>query len=72
MGVRRVYGLLDSLLKVGGVGGGEPRECGSRVLEYLQRTFLGTSSLALLLFFCCNLIVGLSVKGTHIHSDILN
>lgn len=51
MEARRVYGLLDPLLKVGGVGGGGPRGCGLRVLEYLQRTFLGTSISAFLLFF---------------------
>jgi hypothetical protein len=46
MGVRRVYGLLDPLLRVEDGGGGGPRGYGLRVLEYLQRTFQGTSASA--------------------------
>jgi len=46
MGVLRVYVLLGPLLTAGGVGGGGRRGYGLRVLEYLPRTFLGTSSLA--------------------------
>jgi hypothetical protein len=55
MGVRRVYGLLDPSLRGVNVGGGGRRGYGLRVLEYRQRTFLGTSLSALLLFFCCSL-----------------
>lgn len=42
MGVRMVYGLLDPLLRVGGKERGGRIGYGSIVLEYLQRTFLGT------------------------------
>ena len=53
-GVRRVYGLLDPLLMVGGGEGGGRRGYGLRVLGYLLKTFLGTSSLATLVLMSYN------------------
>jgi hypothetical protein len=71
MGVRRVYGLLDPLLRVEGEERGGPRGYGLRVLEYLLKTFLGTSSsasaLIIFLLLSSRLYINLG-QFTHIHS----